>query len=531
MSSNTYSAPVYSVSEDLLCHIFMLNADMFVDEGALATTRATSQVCRSWRNLMLSTPLLWSRLIDLDCISQPHQHEWRAELLRRSGAAPLWIRAEKMLLIPVHQSHFNQSNYRLQCLLGLIKAHWNRIQKLIAPRIGGMGVDPSCWAPLLTPAPCLQIFDVSFFRTMHPPDSQKFERAPLFSGYAPALRTFNPRTYQLNLHTPWVANLHCLVLDGAFKVYEALRVLSEASALQSLKINDLQDEDDPIPLPHVILPQLQSMELNGSPRLSGILLDNLSVPSICSLKCFGYTGYFLEATVKEEEIVPLSGTLSRYAGRYFTAHPPRSISFEYLWNQSLNLTDQTAPDNSTFAVTIPVGYDPPESLFGLIMAHLCIPALSTITGLSLRMPDNPRTYTTPFVPFFASLSHVDKIRTNAGSLGYLDKVQESLRIANGVKILFPELKVLKLNVNATELFHDADTTTAAFIHSRSRLGHPISVLDLTADARNVSDAPNLDLFEENMGLQVQWAEVVDDWPTIVQHVCGSDHPEIPLQSA
>ena len=249
MSSNFYTAPIHSVSEDLLCHIFTLNADMFVDEGALATTRATSQVCRSWRNLMLSTPLLWSRLIDLDCISRPHQHEWRAELLRRSCTAPLWIRSEKIFLIslPLHLPDLNHSNYPLQCLLGLINVHWNRIQKLVAPRIGGYGVDPSCWAPLLTPAPCLQTFDVSFFWTMHPPDAQKFECAPLFDGHAPALRTFNPRTYQLNLNAPWVANLHCLVLDGAFKVYDALCVLSEASALQSLKIDDLEDEDDPYP--------------------------------------------------------------------------------------------------------------------------------------------------------------------------------------------------------------------------------------------------------------------------------------------
>ncbi len=214
MSINLYTAPIYSVSEDLLCHIFMLNADMFVDEGALATTRATSQVCRSWRNLMLRTPLLWSRLIDLDCISRPHQHEWRAELLRRSGAAPLWIRSEKIIQIPLRQPDYNRSNYRLQCLLGLINSDWNRIQKLVAPRIGGYGVDPACWAPLLTPAPCLQTFEVTFFHTMHPSDSQKFECEPLFGGYAPALRTFNPRTFQLNLHTPWVANLRCLVLPG-----------------------------------------------------------------------------------------------------------------------------------------------------------------------------------------------------------------------------------------------------------------------------------------------------------------------------
>ncbi len=260
-----------------------------------------------------------------------------------------------------------------------------------------------------------------------------------------------------------------------------------------------------------------------------MLLDNLSVPSTCSLKCFGYTGFFLEETVKEEEIVPFSGTLSQYARRYFTAHPPRSISFGYFWNQALNLTDQTAPDVSSFGVTIPVGCDAPESLFELIMAHLCIPALSTVMRLALHMPEDAETLITPFVPFFACLSHVNKIRTDTGSLRYLNRMQESLLISDGGKILFPELKVL--DINATELFHDADKATAEFIKSRTRLGLPVSVLDLTADVRNVPDAPNLDLFEENMGLQVQWAEVVDDWLTVFKYVCGSDHPEIPVYSA
>ena len=46
--------------------IFEMNANMFVDDRALGTTRSTSQVCRSWRNIMLVTPSIWAKLIDLD---------------------------------------------------------------------------------------------------------------------------------------------------------------------------------------------------------------------------------------------------------------------------------------------------------------------------------------------------------------------------------------------------------------------------------------------------------------------------------
>ncbi|KJA26705.1 hypothetical protein HYPSUDRAFT_213247 [Hypholoma sublateritium FD-334 SS-4] len=517
MSANLYTAPIYRLNEDLLRYIVELNADMFADKNALSTTRAASQVCRGWRHFMLSTPMLWSRLIDLDCISRPHQYEWRTELLRRSGTAPLWIRAERAL--PIQYYDFNHSQIIAEVFLDLIRTHWDRIQKLVA-RVGCFGLNPSRWAPLLWPAPSLQTFDVAFSQTMCPPDAEIFERTQLFAGYAPALRTFNPRRYRVNVQAPWLAHLHCLVLDGVHTVHEALDALSSTSALQLLKVNDLADEDTSPPFRPAALPRLQSIEFNGNFQLGGALLGHLNIPPACSLKFYGYAGVFYGVEVSEEEILPLISTLAQYARGYFTAYPPRALSLDYFPHQSLDLSDRTSPDDSTFSISIPLGWDAPPRLFELIMRTLDVPALSSATELSLRIASAP---ISAFVPFLSSLSRVNTIRADVKSLGYLNKIQDHIRSADCSGILFPDLKVIKLDVKHTDLFHNADMTAAAFIQSRTCLRYPINILDLTA-ARNLCGAPNLDVLEDIKGLKVLWTELGEE--TVFEYICGSDDPEI-----
>ncbi len=69
MSLSLRSTYIDILDDDALLYIFTINANMFLDEDALVTTCATSLVCRRWRNLMLDTPSLWAKLIDMDWIS------------------------------------------------------------------------------------------------------------------------------------------------------------------------------------------------------------------------------------------------------------------------------------------------------------------------------------------------------------------------------------------------------------------------------------------------------------------------------
>ncbi len=85
MPSHPRSAAIYALNEDVLSHIFSLNGDMFTDHKALDTTRFASQVCRQWRDLLLETPSLWAKLIDICSIYTRRTNEWRNELVQRSG--------------------------------------------------------------------------------------------------------------------------------------------------------------------------------------------------------------------------------------------------------------------------------------------------------------------------------------------------------------------------------------------------------------------------------------------------------------
>jgi len=62
------------LSRDLLWYIFSVNAEMQPlepesrDIPAINTLRHTSQVCSTWRDIVLDTKSLWGRVIDFNCL-------------------------------------------------------------------------------------------------------------------------------------------------------------------------------------------------------------------------------------------------------------------------------------------------------------------------------------------------------------------------------------------------------------------------------------------------------------------------------
>ena len=68
MSTTFEKRPVVHLDHDLLYHILQMNADMFVDHNALKAARMASQVCRHWREVILSMASLWAKLIDLSSL-------------------------------------------------------------------------------------------------------------------------------------------------------------------------------------------------------------------------------------------------------------------------------------------------------------------------------------------------------------------------------------------------------------------------------------------------------------------------------
>ncbi len=224
MSVNLLRPPIFILNRDILLDIVSMNADMFVDVDALSTTRMTSQVCRAWRNVMLATPSLWARLIDVDCIPYICSDEWLNELIRRSENAPLWIRA----------STFDHPRI-FQNFLDVIKENWHRIQKLILH-----GFFPTInlfLLPWSIPAPELETFHMTIDRRIVADENMTAKLPPLFGGNAPMLRSFDIKNYVVDQREPWLSGLRSLTLQNSYGVRHALGILSTAGQSAAYKSN------------------------------------------------------------------------------------------------------------------------------------------------------------------------------------------------------------------------------------------------------------------------------------------------------
>ncbi|KAF9521473.1 hypothetical protein CPB83DRAFT_841242 [Crepidotus variabilis] len=85
---------MHPIPDDVLWHVLCQNTpsnrhfysaqhdDLYAASGCMETARFTSQVCRRWRRIMLSSTTIWSKIIDLSCLdgyTQPDQ--WLSEVI------------------------------------------------------------------------------------------------------------------------------------------------------------------------------------------------------------------------------------------------------------------------------------------------------------------------------------------------------------------------------------------------------------------------------------------------------------------
>ena len=136
--------PIGTLHQDLLWQIFAINTILDLPEtneefdtrpSPLTTARHLSQVCASWRQLILDFSSIWGNIIDLEVLQQ-NSDAWRNEVLLRTGNSDLSIfgdicgegrqRAEEFLEI-------------------LLKNHWTRIKWI---HVKFSGFDTADWSDM-----------------------------------------------------------------------------------------------------------------------------------------------------------------------------------------------------------------------------------------------------------------------------------------------------------------------------------------------------------------------------------------------
>lgn len=157
MSVSSSSTPIngININDDVLLSILTMNANMFSDKQALNTTRIASQVCRQWRGLLLDTPSLWAKLIDMNGIRCAPSLEWGIELIRRSGTSPLWINANSDIIWKYLK---DEATLRFHSFMwyvdNFISGNWYRVQKLVV--VGSYHNFGLTRSMLCSPAPQLE---------------------------------------------------------------------------------------------------------------------------------------------------------------------------------------------------------------------------------------------------------------------------------------------------------------------------------------------------------------------------------------
>ncbi len=245
---SAHPSSIQLLNPDVLWRIFDINADIFDDDTALNTTLASSYVCHSWRNILLSSTLIWAHVMDLD---HPlwNSVEGSHEIIRRTGTALIWV-----------QSY---SCVDLKAKLKIMKENWERIQKLKVT----IHFDADQHATFCQPAARLESFSivnaVSGYTTLI-----NF-LSSLFSGNVPMLHDFRLMGPRLaGVEIKWGQQLCSMELAAIMNVDQTLDVLSSTTNLTNLRLEYTVENMFEDTLLFVSLPKLAHLDLNISNTLS-----------------------------------------------------------------------------------------------------------------------------------------------------------------------------------------------------------------------------------------------------------------------
>ncbi|KJA26695.1 hypothetical protein HYPSUDRAFT_36423 [Hypholoma sublateritium FD-334 SS-4] len=467
---NNEMAHIHRLNCDTLVQIFEFNTDMFSDYESfrvLEQARNTSHVCREWRALLLATPGLWARILNFnEILVSRATPEWIAELLRRTGSAPLHIKADRGLNGYV-------STDIARCLFEVLRENWHRVRNLaisVSDYEWGLNNAP-LWDWMYTPAPRLEMFDVDFGI-----DSLEASRpyAPLFGDRAPSLHTFRGYSFW-DVKAPWLQQLRRMDIDQPFNVYQTLVALQTTANLEILQIDRLSKLRDPTPpFPNVHLPQLTRLDLAAHFLKCVEILDHLEIPPNCSLT---YCPRDLNRRqFAQHRMTPMINALSKAARRHFKAITGTVLEL-CIGSQSLHFYHREKGRIFFIWITCDNGILMPRHATTTFLADFALPEFAQITSLLLRLPATAVVH--EMATFLACFPAVTILSTGQSEINQLLHIQDMLESQNGAPtLIFPSLKIVNLP-QAEFLWYSEPaskvTATHKFVAARREAGCEVEV--------------------------------------------------------
>ncbi|PPQ69490.1 hypothetical protein CVT26_002836 [Gymnopilus dilepis] len=328
---NMPTSPVRRLSQDVLHFIFLANAEeaeivpcspqsSWYEPGSplhpLITTRRSSQVCREWRQVILSSASLWGRLLDMDALQQEKPH-WREEVLHRAGStAPLWIsRAAKI------NPHGPPPPAVMNFLFWILYTCWERIEILVLRiEVEDFIGWTSATQMMMQSAPALRRF--TFLPPLFIDVDHRVLVPSMFSNNAPCLQEFVAPILHFE-STSKFTSLRSLTTSFHRKFSTLTGVISCMPLLEELavfpspgppSVHEFDLDQLLRSTPNITLPRLKDLLIQGTLPACLLLAKVIEPAAGCALNFEGDsgTGEVFSGTVL--------AALGRLFNKYFTAY-------------------------------------------------------------------------------------------------------------------------------------------------------------------------------------------------------------------
>ncbi|KAF9475204.1 hypothetical protein BDN70DRAFT_271111 [Pholiota conissans] len=532
-SSSISNSPIFKLHRDLLWSIFSLNGTYSSfysancsENSPLTTTRRSSQVCVLWRQIILDSPSIWGNCMDLDLLGQECS-DWRDEVLRRTGSAPLCVQARYAKAVTS-----NTDIHRF--LVDLIDAHWERIQVFdIYVQLRQTLNDARVWSAFSRPAPNLRMFSLSSLNNSIETIAGPFPKHSmhLFSDKAPVLAQFSLRDNTIVMPISFrpfppallSANLQHLSLHQPTE-FAATDLLAACEQMPNLKVLGIVisrliagDPQNEYMYSHrkVSLPSLMAITIAG-PELAiyPAFLGRISAHPGCALSVDTTlsptgSGFPEKETAKVQEMLQI---FLQYSNTFFDHYRDGQYALSVaVLPCTLNL--ETYQHRYYFCLTGNGHDDIPRHILDMILntvAALKFPSTITQLRLFLVLNHPPVSYPTLYKLFLA-LGSIIELTTHPKSLSHIHNIS----LSEDGNVLFPLLKVIYLRGSSGTW--NTERQIKPFLFAR-RSTVPIETLDLTRSTWPPGDLRFLDALT---GLKLLWTQDRE----LHEYICGSGNPE------
>ncbi|KAF9560880.1 hypothetical protein CPC08DRAFT_817985 [Agrocybe pediades] len=517
--------PITRLHEEILYMIFLENSTDLDDGFRLIHARSTSQVCQQWRRLLLNSPSIWARLIDLDDLREARP-AWVQEVMTRSQNCPLWITG------PVHV--YRPSPFRKNFFLNLISEHWDRIEILhvsddwddSSKNLSVDGQDQAGhWQRLFNrPAPLLKEFAFRYTKRagLTRRVVQALSPSPLLNGNAPALRMFGihrngsasrrPDRFIMDMPSSWLSKLRSFTLQQDLDLTQLLGLLRLTPLLEKLKVtrfaasatDSLQWQESP-----VSLPRLSSLRLEDWETADVVMfLESISPSAGCCVDIFKPPKSNNPLPLHQEVITRAQHLFMCYIQEYFENRPVKNLFLSYD-DQYLEVFEMPSyalrPYSPSFSLSIPNGS---EDNSWILQSLFTSRTFANVMAIDLRDWEKGM----PYAPSAFSSAKTIDLR-----IADLEPLSKYLEEANDP--LLPELRSLKLH--GLELGSEYGVALHNILEQRRQISRQISVLDLSQIG---GISCNLDALDEFVGLSVVLPLSMSESEEC--YVCGTGHPEL-----